>query len=211
MTVRISVTCKMGGNSEAPWRTVSLSTCCKVHLPQPSGTSQHHPPLDSSCSPFFPCLSSGPTSLLPASGPRDAEEFQSITLSPAMSRSHPSAAFSLARAKSHQCDPVSISGASQRVSPACSAFSPAPDSACKEHEVLVFFSISPFHSCPFFISPIPYSQTHGCSSASRNPMELFLLHPRTVQLGWGFSNFSPYTLSKKPLMVMHKEGLFDLY
>lgn len=111
----------MGKNSEAPWRTLSLSTCCKVHLPQASGKSQHHPPLASSYSPFFPCLSSGPTSLLPASGPRHAEEFQGITLSPAMSQSHLSAAFSLARAKSHQCDPVSISGASQRVSPACSA------------------------------------------------------------------------------------------
>lgn len=103
-----NIICRMGRNSEAPWRTLSLSTCCKVHLPQASG------------------------------------------------KSHLSAAFSLARAKSHQCDPVGISGASQRVSPACSA-SLQHLNLHAENMKIFFFSISLLHSCPFFIPPIPYS------------------------------------------------------
>lgn len=143
----------MGKNSEAPWRTLSLSTCCKVHLPQAAGKSQHHLPLASSYSPFFPCLSSGPTSLLPASGPRDAEEFQGITLSPAMSQSHLSAAFSLVGAKSHRCDPVRISGASQRVSPACSA--PLQHLILHAKNIKIFVSPPP-HFIPVHFSFLPF-------------------------------------------------------
>lgn len=189
-----------------------MSTCYKIHLPQASGKSQHHPPLASSYSPFFPCLSSGPTSLLPAPGPRDAKEFQGITLSPAMSQNHPSAAFSLARAKSHQCDPVSIREASQRVSPACSA--------SLQHLILhaknmkIFFSPSP-HFIPVHFSLLPFLI----------PEHMGVLQALLVEIPWSYSCHVPGQFSRDGdppishltpfprsyLMALQEEGLFDLY
>lgn len=190
--------------------SLSLFTCCKVHLPQASDKSQHHPPLVSSYRPFFLCLNSGPTSLLPASGPGDAEEFQGITLSPAMSQSHPRAAFSLARAKSHQCDPASISGASQRVSPACSA--------SLQHLILhakntkIFFPSSPhFISVHFPYLPFLIPEHMGAALLVEIPWSYSCCIPGQFSRDGDppISHLTPFPRSY--LMALQEEGLFDLY
>lgn len=68
-----------------------------------------------------------------------------------------------------------------RGNPACSA---SLQHLILHAESMEIFSLSPFHSCPFFIPPITFSKIHRYSSACRNPTELFLLHPRAVQQRW---------------------------